>query len=69
MKWYVLFDDFEIGQAEDHEFRYQPYGTTYNVAFDSFREAKAALVDYHRQQLQKARDNFKKAKGIKKDKK
>tara|TARA_R110002020_G_scaffold473991_2_gene704195 strand:- start:591 stop:791 length:201 start_codon:yes stop_codon:yes gene_type:complete len=66
MGWYVLFDDFIIGEAPEDEFGYKPYGVWYNEKFNSFKEAKAALVNYHLDELSKAKANLKRARSLKK---
>lgn len=65
--WYVLFDDFIIGEAEDEYFEYQPYAVWYNEKFNSFKEAKAALVDYHKNLVEIAKGNLKTARRVTKN--
>jgi hypothetical protein len=65
--WYVLFDDFIIGEAEDDEFEFHSHRMAYNIKFDSFKEAKKSLVNYHEDALLEAKDNLKRARRITKD--
>jgi hypothetical protein len=65
--WYALFDDLIIGEAEDEAFEFHYHRMTYNEKFNSFKEAKEALIDYHKNLVEISKDNLKTARRVTKN--